>query len=255
MDLTKLKQIKQDQLKQELDTRKHAQNTEANLNLQETIVRSFSTLVDYLEGKTSKTVVVNQLEEIATPDALKVVDAVNSLHETQKKHENVDISPLTAEMVKAVKELKAIPKDQAKQTEQKFVDYTQQLANMEKAVKDVVKAVKAQETHVEAPVVNVPETVVQVDAPNLNPLNKTIKESAAKTTQAVENLIKEDIKVTHTNVLISEKFDEWRAVLDDFGDEPTITGIRYYYKKKKVAELRYTLQDDMIVGVKKVKVT
>lgn len=255
MDFSKLKSINEEKAQAANQQREKAEDQLSALQLQETIVKSFKALVDYLDGRTSKTVVVNQLEKIATPDAQKVVEAVNSLHETQKTHKNVDITPLTEVMGKSLKELKAIPKTHAKPEKQKFIDYSKPLASLEKSIKDVVKAVNAQETHVEAPVVNVPEPVVNVEAPNLNPLNKTIEDSTAKTTQAVENLTKEDIKVEHTNVLISEKFDEWRAILDEFDEEePIMTGICYYYKRKKVAELCYTLKDGMIVGVKKVKV-
>lgn len=125
MDLTRLKQINQDNARKQREDQKHLEGKLAQLDLQETVVKSFSMLVDYLEGKVTKTLVVNQLKEIATPDALKVVDAVNSLHDTLKTHENTGLKPIEKGLGDVVKSIKA----------QKYPEYKTDNTGVEKLLK------------------------------------------------------------------------------------------------------------------------
>lgn len=170
-----LENIKAQKASQSLDEQRHAQGELMSLQTQETIVQSFKSLVDYLDNHISKTVVLNQLEEIGTPDALKVAQAVQSLHETLKTHENTDLSPVTDVLRDLLAETKKIPKESVEIPETKVFDYTKDLKSLEKAVQAVEKVVKAQKTTVEAPIVNVPAPKVNVDAPDLTPLQTDIK--------------------------------------------------------------------------------
>jgi len=145
--------------------------------LQETVVKSFAALVNYLDGHTSRTVVLNQLKEIGTPDVAKVVEALSGLHATLKTHKNTDLSEVTKVMKGILDEAKKIPKEHAKTKEQKFVDYTKQIDGLSKTIKAVEDAVKAQKIKVEAPVVNVEAPQVTVDAPDLKPISKEIEKA------------------------------------------------------------------------------
>jgi hypothetical protein len=194
MDLTNLKRIIEQQAQSELDTKKRLEQLSANVDLQKTIVKSFSMLVDYLDGKTSKTLVVNQLKEIATPDALKVVSAVEDLHETLKTHQNVDLTEMTTVLKSILDEAKLIPKNLPEEKEDK--DYTEQFANMVEAVKSLEKIVKekdlsvtVQEREHEAPVVN-------VEAPNLEPLRKEM----ANVVKSVKSLVFPEYKTDNKEV-------------------------------------------------------
>lgn len=176
MDLSRLKAIHEQRAQA---VQQKVSKTEARLSqleLQETIVKVVKSLVDFLDGHTSKTVVINQLQDFATSqDSQKVVSALDSLHETLKTHKNTDISPLTEVMNKVLREVKSLPKDKLKLPEQKFVDYSEAIADLSIAIKAVEEAVKSQETTVKAPDVNVKAPVVKVDAPNLKPLEKAFK--------------------------------------------------------------------------------
>ena len=253
MNLDPLKAVQAQKEQQAKETTQDSKNQIANLGLQETIVKTAKMVVDYMDGKTTKTAVINQIEGFATSeDSKEVTEALSSLHETLKTHENVDITPLTEVMNNVLKEVKDIPKDHADKVElPESKDYTKALSDLTSAIGKVESAVQAQETNVEAPVVNVDAPVVKVDAPDLKPLTKDLKAIVA----AVNKVPKEEQKVIHTNVLIDEKFDQWKLVMDTFDeDNPTPEGICYYYKNKKVAELKYTVKDGMIVGAKKVAV-
>ena len=172
-----------DRIKQARDQRLHKENEDIRHNdlitqsiqTQETILRAFSSFVDYLDNRVGKTEVVNQLKTIGTPDALKVVDALNSLHETLKTHENTDLTEVTAIMQAVLDEAKLIPKELPQLKDiviPEGVDYSNQFEAMIGAVESLEEAVKAQETTVQTPVVNVDAPVVKVDAPDLKPLEK-----------------------------------------------------------------------------------
>jgi hypothetical protein len=177
MDLTRLKAIKDQQAKEQADRKRDSESRIAGLDMQETVVKSFARLVEYLDGKTSRTLVVNQIKDFAThEDAQKFVSALDSLHTTLKTHENTDLTEITGVMKAVLAEAKKIPKEHPKEKEEKFIDYTKQMDGLLKAVKAVEQVVKNQKLIAEAPVINVPETTVNVEAPDLKPLQTSIKD-------------------------------------------------------------------------------
>lgn len=252
MDLSRLQAIndKKAQVAKEKQA-EHKQNL-SNIDLQETIVKTVKTAVEYLEGKTTKTVVMNQIKDFAThQDADKFNSSITSLHDTLKKHKNTDTAPITDALKSVLDEVKKIPKDHATPVKHQFVDYTATLKTLISKVEDVTKSVKARKTIVEAPVVNVDAPIVNVDAPDLKPLQTGLK----AVVNAVDKSAKEASKVEYAKPLITEKFDEWRIQEESFMDEEaTPTGITYYYKNKKVAQLKYRIKEGRIVGAKKVAV-
>jgi DNA repair exonuclease SbcCD ATPase subunit len=196
-----------------MEAQKHTESQVALIELQETVVKSFATLVDYLDNKVTKTQVINQLREISTPDAFKVVDAVNSLHETLKTHENTDLGEVTSVLREVLAEAKAIPKELPEAEEQKFVDYSDQIKDLAQAVKSVEDAVKAQKTTVEAPVVNVDAPVVNVPETDLKPLTTEITKAFTKAIQEIPEPKETDLKpvVTEqkkTNKILAEILDK-----------------------------------------------
>lgn len=187
MDET-LKLIRDRVAKQQEDARtksRHDQALLANIALQETIVKSFETLVKYLENKTTKTEVVNQLKEIGTPDAAKVVAAVNGMHETIRGKKETDLSEVTKILQGVLDEAKQLPKELPTIPETKLPDYTNSFDKLIKAMGKVQDEVKSQKLVAEAPIVNVPETVVNVDAPDLKPIQTGLS-SVEKAIKAVK---------------------------------------------------------------------
>jgi len=152
------------------------------------IVKSFKALLDGIQSGTLKTEVTNQLREIGTPDALKVVKAINSLQDTISKQEPTDLSGITNVLEQVLAEAKQIPKSHNVVDIPKPIDTTKQLEALEKTVKAVETAIKAQKLHVEAPIVNVPETVVNVDAPDLKPIQESVTKSGKDVVTAVKGI-------------------------------------------------------------------
>ena len=123
------------------------------LAVQETVWSVAKTLIEFLEGHTSKTVVLNQLKDFATSkDVSSLIQSIESVHSTLKTHENVDITPLTEVMKSVLDEAKQIPKSHPEKVKPK--DYSKKLDQLSKAVGLVEKAIKAQETVVEQPDIN-----------------------------------------------------------------------------------------------------
>lgn len=196
----------------ELADLKHEEGQVQTLQTQEIIAKSFKSLIDYLDNRVSKTAVVNQLQEIGTPDALKVVDSINQLHETIKTHENTDLTEITKVMNDLLTEAKQLPKELPTIPEAKDPkDYSKDFEKLTTAIKAVEKVVQAQELVAEAPVI--PETQVNVEAPDLKPLQTSIKDvvkavkaivipEAKLDTQPVEKLLK------RSNVLLNELLEK-----------------------------------------------
>jgi len=173
MDTSRLKQIYEQKAQSQEAEQKFELAQKNTLQTQEVIAKSFKYLIEYLDKRTSKTEVVNQLASIGTPDALKVVDALKSLHETIKTHKNTDLSELTDLMRSLVDEAKQIPKELPPEKEEQFIDYSDQLKAMLEAVQSLEQVVKEKETVLKASDVTVtPE--INVEAPDLQPLKTEI---------------------------------------------------------------------------------
>ena len=121
-----------------LSALQHKQRIDQTAQFERSVIGAIEKLVTYLDGKTTKTEVVNQLKEIGTPDALKVVDAVNAIHTTLKGQKQLDLAPLTATLSNILVEVKQIPKQNTEAIEQVTVknmpDSEKLFASLEKTI-------------------------------------------------------------------------------------------------------------------------
>ena len=196
MDSSKLKSINEDLANRKTELARHENMLAATSKVSDTVLSSTIALIKYLEGHTTKTEVVNQLKSVNTPDALKVVTAINQLHQTLKTHKNTDLTEVTKVMQGILDEAKKLPKDLPKIPETKVIDYSKQFSSLTNAIKAVEKVVKEQKLVAEAPVVNVPETKVNVDAPDLEPLQSSIKDVV----KAVNDIVIPEYKTDNKEV-------------------------------------------------------
>lgn len=204
MDLTRLREIKAQQA-QDADTKKrHTDLLLDNNKTQETIVKSFSLLVDYLKNNTTKTEVVNQLREINTPDVRHVVSAVDSLHSTLKKHENTDLTEITKVMQSVLEEAKKIPKELPKTEKQEVIDYSAQFKALESTVKAVEQAVKAQKLVAEAPNVTYEAPDITLEAPDLSPIKESVEKSSKDVVKAVKAIPTPEFKTDPIEKLLKK---------------------------------------------------
>ena len=216
MVLERLKEINDQKAQNALIKQRHSELLLDNTKTQEIIVKSFARLVDFLDNRTGRTEVVNQLREIGTPDVEKVVTALDSLHETLKTHENTDLSEITQVMQALLQEAKQIPKSHNKIDIPKPIDHSEQFKSLEETVRAVEEAVKSQKLVAEAPVVNVPETQVNVEAPDLKPIETSITKSSGEVVKAVKG-----IKIPELNTDPVEKLlKKANTLLKEIADKP-----------------------------------
>jgi len=216
MDLTRLAEITENQRKDQLALDRHEDVLAVNAKTADSVLSSTEALINYLEGHVTKAEVINQLESISTPDVKYVVEALQVLDATLRDRPLTDLSAITELMASLVEEAKAIPKqlptipDAPEQ-----VDYSAQFQALTTAIQAVEQVVKEQELIAEAPIVNVPETNVNVEAPNLVPLQTSIK--------AVVTAVKAITipKYETDNKEVEKLLKKSNKLLNDLLDKPT----------------------------------
>lgn len=204
MNFDRLKDLNDTNIQNAVVKQRHNELVQSNTRTQEAIIESVASLVGFLSNHTTKTEVINQLQEIGTPDVQNVVTALDSLHDTLKKHKNTDLSPITAVMQGVLEEVRQLPKTNPDIPEQKFIDYSKQLTALEKSIQTVEKAIKAQQLKVDAPIVNVPETVVNVEKPDLKPIEKSVKDSSKDVVKAVKGIKMPEFKTKSIEDLLKK---------------------------------------------------
>lgn len=248
-------QKRKDAAAQSQDNTRHLDTVAGSYQTQETIVKSIKMLVEYLEKRVGKTEVTNQLREIGTPDALKVVEAVDALHETLKDQEEVDLSPVVEVMNEVLTEIKQLPKDTPELnvpdevTVKNMVDNSADL----KLLLDAIKEIKLV---AEAPVVNVPAPEVKVDT-DLTPLIGKMTESIKTIKQGQAKVVGGAMQTQDISGLITEKYTRFNVeyAKDDFGDEEAeklVSKIRYYNGNILVSTLVISYDGEDVSGVKAV---
>lgn len=186
--------------------------------IEQAIFTAAGEFAKYLDGKVGKTEIVNQLKEIGTPDALKVIPAINDLHNTLKTHKNTDLTEVTSVMKQLLEEAKKIPKQNIDIPQTVIPDYAKQFTGLTNAIKGVETVVKAQKLIAKAPVVNVKHPDVHVDAPNLVPLQSGIKDVV----EAVKSIIIPEHKTD--TVEVQKLLKTSNKLLEEILDKPVGSG-------------------------------
>lgn len=174
-----------------VEARRHFESIDASRATQKTILEAFKSLVAYLDNpqRVTKTSIVNQISSIGTPDALKVADAVKALHDTVKTHKNTDLSEIASLLKSVLKEVEQVPKNHNKIDIPSPVDNTRQLIDLAEAIKAVDKSIKEQKLIAEAPIVNVPETIVKVPKVDFTPIKEEQEKTRKEFIKAVKGII------------------------------------------------------------------
>lgn len=201
MDLTNLRNIKEDNDKRELSQSRFIDSQVSQIETREAIVRSVKYLIEFLEGHTTKTAVINNIKSVKTPDVDKVTEAVENLHSTLKTHKNTDLSEVTKGLNDLLAEIKTLPKEFPEVKEKEEKDYTEQFISLEKAINAIEEAVAKQDLNVEAPQVNVESPVVNVEKPDLAPILKEL----ANVVKSVKGIKIPETKETDIKPVVTEQ--------------------------------------------------
>lgn len=152
--------------------KKHIESLQSVHSVEKAVYEIARTLIGYLDGKVTKTEVVNQIRSVETPDVEKVVQAVEDLSSVVE-NTKLDVTPLVEGLSKLEDQLKLIPKEKPEFEQKEDVRVTNldeiDFTTLENAIKGI-------KIDTPAPVVNVPQTEVNVDAPDLDPIKKSLSD-------------------------------------------------------------------------------
>lgn len=187
--------------------------------LERSFAESIRSLAEYLGRTTTKTEVVNQLKEIATPDALKVMSAVNDMHGSLKKLKNTDLTEVTKLLSSMADELAKIPKSHPDLPEAKDSVEVSNLSSLGEYFTKLESAIdKLTSKETPAPVVNVPAPRVDVQAPIVNVEQdfKVLKKGLSDVVEAIKAQV-----LPETNLNTVEKsLEEANKKLQKLVDKP-----------------------------------
>lgn len=152
-----LRQHFQTQALKESSDKQYQNRTQQLSELESTVVDGFKALIQFIDGKTTKTEVVNQLKSISTPDVDKVVMAVSKLDRDVLANK-LDLKPLVAQLNGIKREMSLVPKSLPKIPEQKDTIKVSNLDEIKLDTTAVEKAIKGLKLDVKAPIVNTEKT-------------------------------------------------------------------------------------------------
>jgi hypothetical protein len=189
-------------------------------SLQKSMIESMKVLISFLDKKTTKTEVVNQLNEIGTPDALKVVSAVQKLEETINGKQ-IDLKPVIEALNSLKRETTLIPsKIKVEKTEQVKVS---NLSEVKFDTKDLEKAIKGLDLKVDAPIINTEKVDLKPLKDVMLDLLKAFNKQELKVpdTFKISNL--DEIKATDLKE-VEKKLDESNKHLKKLVEKPVGSG-------------------------------
>lgn len=151
---------------------RNLQNQQAtSQSLENTIVGAVQHLIQYLDGKVTKTEVLNQISSVNTPDMVHVVDALHQLTSVVGQ-KDVDLSPVVLLLKQVHAELQSLPKELPEAPEQQKSIEVSNLANVKEYFSSLETTIKGLKLTAEAPKVDVkvPQPKVTVEKTDLSPL-------------------------------------------------------------------------------------
>jgi hypothetical protein len=155
----------QNEAKRAEDLKLNAKRTAQLTDFENTVIDGFNALIKFMNGKTTKTEVVNQLKSISTPDVDKVVTAVSKLDKDILANK-LDMQPLVKELQQIKREMSLVPKSLPKFEQKDSVKVT----NLSEVKFDTTRLEQLVKELKLDPTIDVKAPIVNVDAPNLKPL-------------------------------------------------------------------------------------
>lgn len=181
--------LRQERLKKaelEAKDKRHTELVSAVNNQTATTIKAFNAFTKYVDRKITKTEVVNQLKQIGTPDAMKVMSAVNDMHSTLKKLKNADLTPVAKLLEDLIGEVSQIPKESPEAVESVEINNLPDFDSYTTRIEQAVQALDVKPVvNVQAPQVTVKPADVHIEKQDFTTLEKALKQVVS----AVENIV------------------------------------------------------------------
>ena len=207
--ILRIKQQREEQAKFELEQARHEQEIASLNSIDTTIVEVMNSLVKFLDGKVTRTEVLNQIESVATPDVAKVVEAIAELGIITESN-RIDLEPLKTALLGLGEKLDQLPKtfpempksveinnfSDIEFPEQKEIDFS-----------DVIKAINNIKMVAEAP-----EVTVNNDL-------KPIEKGLTNVVKSIDSIKFPEIPKTDLTK-VEKKLDTSNKILKDILEKP-----------------------------------
>lgn len=182
----------------------------------EATYQGFVALINFINGHTTKTEVLNQIKSVSTPDVEKLVGPLSELL-TATKANNLDISPLTTVMGEVVSELKLLPKEHPDAPEAPEDVKINNFDELTKEFTRVVDAFQGMKLVIPAPEVkvNVPKQKIETQTIDLKPLTDVMNQMLAAFQET------EYPEVEFDTSKLEEKLDNANRILKKLLDKPS----------------------------------
>lgn len=207
--ILRIKQQREEQTRFELEQARHEQEIASLNSIDTTIVEVMSRLVDYLDGKVTKTEVLNQIESVATPDVAKVVEAIAELGIITESN-RIDLEPLKTALLGLGEKLDQLPKtfpEMPKSVEVNNLSDIEFPEQKEIDFSDVIKAINNIKMVAEAP-----EVTVNNDL-------KPIEKGLTNVVKSIDSIKFPEIPKTDLTK-VEKKLDTSNKILKDILEKP-----------------------------------
>jgi len=189
------------------------------LSMEETIANAFKALLDLIDGKTTKTEIINQLESIKTPDVENVVKSLELLSKDVLSTK-IDTKPLLDALNGLKREITLIPAKIPTPEAQKDTIKVSNLSEVKLDTSNLQKAIEALDLKVDvkAPIINTEKTDIEPLRKVMLDMLKAINKQEPIESVKVSNL--KDIPVADLSK-VEKKLDESNKHLKKLVDKPT----------------------------------
>lgn len=154
--------------------------------LDATTVQAFSALIQFMQGHTTRTEVVNQLQAIETPGTEKAVNrlmsAVNDMHSSLKK-KDVDLSPLAEGLASIFSELQKLPKELPEQKDSFHLENISELLEKFDSLEDSIQKLADKE-------LPTPEVTVQPTDVTVQPADVVVESDFTTLEKQLKDVVK-----------------------------------------------------------------
>lgn len=215
----KLGKIYEDKESKIIAEERHQKTLESQQTVSDTILVATASLAEYLEGRTSKTEVINQIKGFATSeDVARIASVLSELDktiQTTKPNEKLIVDAINALKQESTS---AISKIKLEKTEKVSVTNLNEVKldtkSLEKAIKD-----KKLEVNVEAPIINTEKVDLKIVEQILTNVLLEIKKKELKVPDKFKITNLKEIKPTDTKK-IETKLDKGNKLLKEIADKP-----------------------------------
>ena len=206
--ILRIRQQNEEKARLELEQARHDQEIASLASIDTTVVEVMKNLVEFLDGKITKTEVINQLDTIRTPDVYKVVEAITELGIITESN-RIDLTPLKEALLSLGEKLDQLPKSFPEIPSEVSVSNFPEIPEPKEIdLSPVIKAIEKIKMVAEAP-------NIQVDAPNLDPIEKGLS-NVVKQIKAIKfpEIPKTDLSK------VEKKLDVSNRILKDIYEKP-----------------------------------